>query len=169
MLLCIFGLLTYHANSQTFKVKLLPEATYFTKIDSLPTMFDKSIDTIVVHDPIRIGDNQWWQSRIKNTPILVKGFNFEETGLYKEYLLRLNKQLTEHYKSTLLKKFGKENASLIFEKKVRVGITKNVAIASWGEPSEIHKTILKGYVSEQWVYDGSYLYFTNGILTGIQN
>jgi hypothetical protein len=39
----------------------------------------------------------------------------------------------------------------------------------WGKPQKVNKTI-NGYgTSEQWVYDGGYLYFDNGKLTTIQN
>lgn len=44
----------------------------------------------------------------------------------------------------------------------------------WGRPSEINKTTTGYGTNEQWVYEGpnyrnNYLYFTNGILTAIQN
>lgn len=54
---------------------------------------------------------------------------------------------------------------------VHVGMTKaEVLRSSWGRPRAINRTITSGHVSEQWVYGGNnYLYFDNGILTGIQN
>lgn len=54
---------------------------------------------------------------------------------------------------------------------VRIGMTsKQVLNSSWGRPSDINRTTTAHGVSEQWVYNGSsYLYFTNGKLTAIQN
>lgn len=53
---------------------------------------------------------------------------------------------------------------------VRIGMNKKQVIASnWGRPSSVNKTTTANGISEQWVYDGSYLYFENGILRTIQN
>ncbi len=39
----------------------------------------------------------------------------------------------------------------------------------WGKPKRINRTHTATVSREQWVYDGGYLYFTNGVLTAIQN
>jgi hypothetical protein len=58
----------------------------------------------------------------------------------------------------------------ISNKKVHIGMTKDQAIAAWGRPNDINKTITAVVTSEQWVYgQRSYLYFDNGVLTAIQN
>lgn len=57
----------------------------------------------------------------------------------------------------------------IEESKVFVGMTKQQAEMGWGKPSSVNRTIYSGHVHEQWVYDGSYLYFEDGMLTSIQN
>ena len=45
-----------------------------------------------------------------------------------------------------------------------------MCIASWGNPININRTIVKGLTSEQWVYGwGTYLYFDNGVLSAIQD
>jgi len=72
-------------------------------------------------------------------------------------------------KDYLEKKFGDEMASLIVQSKVKIGMTKDMCILSWGTKS-INTTIVSGNNTEQWIYSsGSYLYFTNGLLSGIQN
>jgi len=49
-------------------------------------------------------------------------------------------------------------------------MTKDQAIASWGRPERVNRTLTRGGVSEQWVYGlSTYLYFTNGRLTAAQN
>jgi hypothetical protein len=53
---------------------------------------------------------------------------------------------------------------------VVVGMTKEQALASWGRPERVNRTLTRGGVSEQWVYGlSTYLYFTNGRLTAAQN
>lgn len=53
---------------------------------------------------------------------------------------------------------------------VLVGMTKaQVLSSSWGKPIEVNTTVVKGLVSEQWIYPGhNYLYFDNDRLTAIQ-
>lgn len=53
---------------------------------------------------------------------------------------------------------------------VTIGMTDQDALdSSWGKPNKINRTTNAYGVREQWVYDGGYLYFTNGVLTSIQN
>jgi hypothetical protein len=53
---------------------------------------------------------------------------------------------------------------------VSLGMTAEDALASsWGRPRNINRSTYSFGVHEQWVYDGGYLYFQNGILTSIQN
>jgi hypothetical protein len=53
---------------------------------------------------------------------------------------------------------------------VSIGMTMEDAIASnWGKPRKINRTIHANTVREQWVYGNGYLYFTDGVLTSIQN
>ncbi len=56
---------------------------------------------------------------------------------------------------------------------VSIGMTEErVLQSSWGKPDSVNRTITANVVHEQWVYESrvrGYLYFDNGILTGIQN
>jgi len=55
-------------------------------------------------------------------------------------------------------------------KGVKVGMTQQECLnSSWGEPEKVNKTTTAYGTKEQWVYDGNYLYFEDGILTTIQN
>ena len=72
----------------------------------------------------------------------------------------------------------KQNATYIYQQNlskkggVRLGMTPKqvVETTSWGKPNKINKTTNQFGTREQWVYgDGNYLYFTNGVLTSIQN
>lgn len=74
----------------------------------------------------------------------------------------LKKQLSSYsYQQNLSKKGG-----------VQLGMTKKQVVeqTSWGKPNKINTTTNQNGSREQWVYgDGNYLYFTNGVLTSIQN
>ena len=55
---------------------------------------------------------------------------------------------------------------------VRIGMTASEVTSktNWGKPRNINRTTTTSGTTEQWVYDGgNYLYFTNGVLTAIQN
>jgi hypothetical protein len=65
--------------------------------------------------------------------------------------------------------WSEETVAAVLAGRVRIGMTKAMARAAWGEPSDINRTITASVVHEQWVYGDSYLYFDNGILTTIQN
>ena len=55
---------------------------------------------------------------------------------------------------------------------VSLGMTvDDVLASSWGKPEHVNRTTTAGGTREQWVYPGhhSYLYFTDGVLTTIQN
>ena len=66
------------------------------------------------------------------------------------------------------KKISDSDWKLITEGKVRIGMNKEACELSWGTPEDINSTIGSYGSHEQWVYDGKYLYFENGILTDIQ-
>lgn len=53
---------------------------------------------------------------------------------------------------------------------VAIGMTtQDVLDSSWGRPNRINRTTTARGERQQWVYDGGYLYFDNGVLTTIQN
>jgi len=57
---------------------------------------------------------------------------------------------------------------------VRIGMTREQVIYSWGRPDEIHRSVGSWGVHEQWVYrrgdfKAQFLYFENGKLTGWQD
>lgn len=59
-----------------------------------------------------------------------------------------------------------EYLELVLNSKIKIGMPKEVAILSWGEPKTINKANYKNLTQDQWVYNNQYLYFENGILTG---
>ena len=72
-------------------------------------------------------------------------------------------------KKSLAERYGEDNAELISIQKVAIGMTKAMCIESWGLPDHINKTIVSDQKTEQWIYPKrSYLYFTEDVLTAIQ-
>ena len=62
-------------------------------------------------------------------------------------------------------KYGKNKAKMIAEGKVWPGISYEMAIDSWGEPTDKKTTLLTTGSTEKWNYpEGRYLFFKNGRL-----
>lgn len=56
---------------------------------------------------------------------------------------------------------------------IRIGMTEDMVIQSWGNPAKINTTIYSGGKSEQWVYrrgkvKSDYVYLQNGIVNSVQ-
>lgn len=53
---------------------------------------------------------------------------------------------------------------------VSIGMSEQQALdSSWGRPERVNRTTTAYGTREQWVYGRNYLYFTDGVLTAIQN
>lgn len=62
-------------------------------------------------------------------------------------------------------KYGKNKGKLIAGGKVWVSISFEMAIDSWGEPSDVQKTTVSSGITEKWIYpDNRYLFFKNNRL-----
>lgn len=57
----------------------------------------------------------------------------------------------------------------IQQQKIKVGMTQEHAILSWGKPKKVNKSVGAWGVHEQWVYGSQYLYFENGRLSSFQS
>lgn len=67
-------------------------------------------------------------------------------------------------------KWGQKMGNNVANGNVVLGMNKEMCTTAWGEPLDINKTIARGFTTEQWVYGlGTYLYFSQGVLTTIQN
>ena len=128
----------------------------------------KVVDVVAgwsAHTPVRF---------ILQTPSGEEGFiDVNLSGTNVSYILIDCNRFEEFFFTEDPKKIYKWSSKVwtaIEGKKVFVGMTAEQARMSWGKPEEINKTITGNGKNEQWVYgSGSYLYFDNGVLTGIQN
>jgi hypothetical protein len=78
-------------------------------------------------------------------------------------------KLAQEKKDRLIKKFGKENGEKINSGYYWIGMTKDMAIESLGNPETVNSSVGSWGINEQWVYHSLYLYFDNGILTSYQS
>lgn len=79
--------------------------------------------------------------------------------------------LTSEYAQNIKNQYpawSNEICNVIGEFKIRIGMTKEQVIASWGKPQSINESVGTWGKHEQWVYNSQYLYFENGILTSFQ-
>jgi hypothetical protein len=63
--------------------------------------------------------------------------------------------------------FTNEQWSRIKLRKISIGDTKDVVLASWGEPLRYYKDIGRWGTTEQLVYSGQYVYIENGVVDAI--
>jgi hypothetical protein len=89
---------------------------------------------------------------------------------------KFHKDYPEAYKSRaalyseLNRRLAAQEAAEKRSRGVTIGMSQEEVIASsWGKPRKINRTTYSWGTKEQWVYDGGYLYFTNGVLDAIQN
>ena len=73
-----------------------------------------------------------------------------------------------NYKSILTKdeaeefrlQFGNKNWKIILSQNIKIGFTEKMVEVSWGKPIKINRSS----DVDQWLYNGNYLYFSNGKL-----
>lgn len=82
---------------------------------------------------------------------------------------KLAKQKEVDYKKSLIVKYGQKDATRILEKKIWIGMTKDMLKLSWGSPDDINRTVTSYTVHEQWVYGDVYVYVEDGIVTSWQD
>lgn len=87
---------------------------------------------------------------------------------------RVERESVKKQQEIILEKTREEKARRAEMEKPypRIGMTKEQVVkrTNWGTPNDINRTITAGGTREQWVYGiGRYLYFSNGILTAIQD
>jgi len=81
-----------------------------------------------------------------------------------------NKRKTyEDRRNSLYRRFGKEYSDIILNGQIRIGMTEQMLIESWGKPERINETITRYGIRKQYVYSSSrYVYVENGEIVTIQ-
>lgn len=148
--------------------------TYNETTEEFGSIKFKKYSPVKVVDVVAGGDNHEPVRFILQTPSGEEGFvDINLSGTNVSYILRDFSRFEENFFTEDPRKIYKWSSKVwtaIDEEKVFIGMTAEQARMSWGKPKEINKTITGNVKHEQWVYgSGSYIYFENGILTGIQN
>jgi hypothetical protein len=90
-------------------------------------------------------------------------------GLYRDHSSQYTTKDGELY-SALKRRDAGEVAARRRREGVAIGMSQEDVLASaWGRPRSVNRTTYSWGVKEQWVYDGGYLYFTDGVLVAISN
>ena len=108
----------------------------------------------------------------QNKEILENVFTGSDYHDWKEYFFKGNPdEILADWKKKKAKQKAQAQAEYKAKGGVKIGMTKaQVLKSNWGKPESVNTTTNAASVNEQWVYGGrNYLYFTNGVLTGIQN
>lgn len=108
----------------------------------------------------------------QNKDVLDNVFNGSDYYDFEEYFFKGKPdEILANWKNKKAKQKAQAEAEYKAKGGVKIGMTKEQVLKSnWGKPESVNTTTNAGGVREQWVYGGrNYLYFTNGVLTGIQN
>ena len=136
-------------------------------------VLDKRSPIVLIFDNPNYGKHYCYLESVHGSPYQVlvnKSLSyicgrFQLKSDYEQVILAKNKR-----KANLIRKYGTAIANLIIQGKVRIGMTKQMCLESWGKPDDINTTTGSYGTHEQWVYGNeNYLYFENGKLTDIQN
>lgn len=84
-------------------------------------------------------------------------------------ILRKDEIFKNNKSASILKKYGPLIHKKLKSGKIWIGINKEMALFALGEPSDINRTVTKYKVSEQWVYNGLYVYFENDKIISFQD
>jgi hypothetical protein len=91
------------------------------------------------------------------------------------YECRRRKELAEIEKEDAkrraeIAKQPRDTQQMINSKEIKLGMTKEQVLLSWGKPDRINRDVGRWGANEQWCYGSkTYLYFENGILTSFQD
>jgi hypothetical protein len=95
--------------------------------------------------------------------------NAKCTAIEDEYRALAAEQRQAEQDRKLARDKEQERLSRLPGAKLGMSAKAVVEKTSWGKPVTINRTTTAHGTSEQWVYNSGYLYFTNGVLTAIQN
>ncbi len=91
----------------------------------------------------------------------------QELRQEKESIVNQLKQ--KEYNQKIVSQYGEEIGRKLLSGIYWLGMTDKMAKISFGNPIKINKSVGSWGVHEQWVYEGKYLYFENGVLTSWQD
>jgi hypothetical protein len=156
------------------------------KGDILQKLYLQKLDTLILNAKIKLENEEIKRFRIKDSIQRVNdSLNIiQKQKIEKENLEKRKKDLLEQQKreeeqkikneqrkNLLISRFGREYGEVVFNRKIRIGMTEEMLIESWGKPQRINKTITKYGTRKQYVYGSSqYVYIgEDGTIETIQS
>lgn len=113
-----------------------------------------------------------FKMRILRSGLILLAFStpaIAESNQYYDYLQRKNDEKAARVKA-YRQSFVDQKALCAKIGGVRIGLNAEGVLKScWGKPRKINVTTTAAGRTEQWVYNDEYLYFTDGLVSAIQN
>jgi len=138
-----------------------------------------ALDYNIDNDFIKVNINDtigyiksYWAVQDSKTLDYVNSFKIKRKQLQDKTIMEFEqKTQKEQAEKDLkyIKKFGVKIYDKLKNHYYWIGMTKEMAEISLGEPKDINRTVTSSSIQEQWVYKDIYLYFENGILTTFQD
>lgn len=170
ILLCVC--FTGVTSAQEFKLKQLSALIKVSK-EGESNIFINAGESIRL---IQLYDEDTWIASYKSDTGFIKEVYIVNSDEYVKFkagaksVIPAKKTLTSSERKTIfIKQYGSVYGSAVADYKIKIGMTKEMVIMSWGKPNKVNRTVTANLVSEQWVYETAYLYFTNGKLTSWQD
>jgi len=82
---------------------------------------------------------------------------------------KMYKIINKYQTNVNIKKFGLKDGSKVNSQSVWIGMSKEMLLASYGEPKEKNINFYGKARHEQWLYIGYYIYLEDGIVTAMQD
>lgn len=112
-------------------------------------------------------DNSFEIAQQRRSRLEAERQEIEQARIERERQVEREEQI---YKNTLIRKYGRTNATLILDGVVKIGFTKPMCEEAWGEPYDISRVTTQFGTAEAWWYgNGIVLYFSGNKLVIIQN
>lgn len=165
--ICVMGTLIYEAPKSYKSIKPLKQGDEISVVEELEDQYK-----------VTLGGNLFGyiaKAAVikKSTKIASRNMELQKEERENRIKNQLEADRIEAEKvrmASIKKKYGETIGNKIIDGKIWIGMTSEMAIDSWGAPSEKNRTVGSWGVHEQWVYgDHTYLYFENGKLTSWQD
>lgn len=157
-----YPIFPFHIEGYLDKLTQLKKNEKYAKCINMDTYTDTDFYT---GKPIRFYVGQiWWLKEIVIDPKYgeLKELYTNSKGETYESLVFGADFKTKKESDRIKKKYGEATWKAIMTFTIYKGMSKDAVEESWGEP----KYINDASYGEQWVYDGKYVYFKNGRVTG---
>ncbi|WP_291271860.1 hypothetical protein [Geothrix sp.] len=154
----------------------LHEYKSITVVASIATGADSWVDLPKVEIDLPLEKGSWWvrgeeadvakwtgaaKIRIVGTKIKPEAIESRKAAL--------EAKRAEAERQTLIKKQPRGIQKLLLDRKIKLGLTKEQVLLSWGHPNSVVTTVSAQGFTQQWIYGlGEYIYFNGDRVTSWQ-